>query len=427
MSEQEAQELHASPSASASKGGTPIGFMIFCGAVIALVSMGVRNIVPLWQAPMLQDLGWSSINFTIAIATQNLIWGALSPVFGGLADRFGAAKVLIFGALLQIAGLWVMSMANEPAVFFLSAGLMIGTAQAAAGMGIVLGAIGRLVDESKRTIAFGLITSASSAGMIILTPIGRTLLETQGWSAAFLAVAVLTLPMLLLAPFIGRKRSDGEPTTAAVAHQTVGSALSEALKHKGYILLTIGFFVCGFHVTFVGAHFSNYLESEGLGWQLGATALMIIGVFNVVSCLGVGVIASFLSKKGVLSIIYFGRAALVGAFLLFPLTEWSVYIFSAVLGILWLSTVPPTQGLVAQLFGTQYMTMLFGVVFFSHQIGSFLGAWLGALAFDHLGSYDLIWLASIGLGILSGVCHLFIDERPVDRLQVNTPAATPAE
>jgi predicted MFS family arabinose efflux permease len=304
---------------------------------------------------------------------------------------------------------------------------MIGTAQAAAGMGIVLGAIGRLVDESKRTIAFGLITSASSAGMIILTPIGRTLLETQGWSAAFLAVAVLTLPMLLLAPFIGRKRNDGEPTTAAVAHQTVGSALTEALRHKGYLLLTIGFFVCGFHVTFVGAHFSNYLESEGLGWQLGATALMIIGVFNVVSCLGVGVIVSFLSKKGVLSVIYFGRAALVGAFLLFPVTEWSVYIFSAVLGILWLSTVPPTQGLVAQLFGTQYMTMLFGVVFFSHQIGSFLGAWLGALAFDHLGSYDVIWFASIGLGILSGVCHLFIDERPVGRLRTNTPATTPAE
>ena len=427
MSGNSSQNVSASVNERSSKGGVPVGFMIFCGAVIALVSMGVRNMTPLWQAPMLQDLGWSSSDFTIAIATQNLMWGALSPLFGGLADRFGAPRVLIFGALLQIAGLWIMSMANEPTVFFLSAGLMIGTAQAAAGMGIVLGAIGRLVDESKRTMAFGLITSASSAGMVILTPIGRAFLETQGWSAAFLAIAALSLPMLLLAPFIGRKRTAAEPTTAEVARQTVGAALSEAFKHRGYILLTVGFFVCGFHVTFVGAHFSNYLESAGLGWQLGATALMIIGVFNVFSCLGFGIIASTLSKKGVLSVIYFGRAALFGAFLMFPLTEWSVYIFAAVLGLLWLSTVPPTQGLVAQLFGTQYMTMLFGVVFFSHQIGSFLGAWLGALAFDQLGSYDTIWMASIGLGVLSGICHLFIDESPAARLRTNASAATPAE
>lgn len=426
-----APDMAAPPSADAApraREGIPLGFMVFCGAMIALISMGIRNMTPLWQAPMLTDLGWSSLEFSIAIAVQNLMWGAMAPVFGGLADKYGSAKVLFFGAALQSAGLWVMSQASDPTLFFLSAGVMIGIAQAAAGMGIVMGAIGRIVEERHRTMVFGLMTAASSAGMVVLTPIGRALLDGLGWSDAFMWTAVMSLPMLVLVLFVRSRQDAGDPSTAQIASLTVRQALKEAAGHRDYVLLVIGFFVCGFHVTFIGAHFSKYLDDVGLGWQLGADALMIIGVFNVASCLAVGVVASVLKKKNVLALIYLLRAVAFSLFLVAPTTELTVYVFAAALGILWLSTIPPTQGLVAQMFGTQFMTMLFGVAFFSHQIGSFLGVYLAAEAVDRLGSYDMVWYASIALGVLSAACHLFIDERPVARLRAPEPAeAVPAE
>jgi predicted MFS family arabinose efflux permease len=403
----------------------PLAIMIVAGVLIALLSMGTRNIVPLWQTPMLSDLGWTSTQFSIAIATQNLLWGLFSPVFGGLADKYGSHKVLIFGAVLQALGLWVMSAANTPETFFLSAGVMLGVAQSAAGMGIVLGAIGKVVKEEHRTTAFGLITSASSAGMIVMTPIGQYLLENMTWSDAFVWVAILSTPMIVLAFLIRSGRNADDQTTAGIANQTIGGALTEALSHKGYILLTIGFFVCGFHVTFIGVHLPKYLNDIGLGWQLGAKALMVIGVFNVAACLVVGPLAGRYSKRGILALIYLGRAAVFLGFLMLPPSALTVYVFAAALGVLWLSTVPPTQGLVAQMFGTKYMTMLFGVVFLSHQLGSFLGVTLGAAAFDYLGSYDLVWYTCVALGLIAALFHIFIDERPVDRSHAQ--AAAPAE
>lgn len=406
--------------------GPSVGMMVLAGALLALISMGVRNVIPLWQTPMLQDLGWSSLEFSIALATQNLLWGLFSPVFGAVADKFGSEKTLVFGAMLQAAGLWVMSAATDPTTFFLSAGLMIGIAQSAAGMGIVLGAVGRVVHERHRTMVFGLMTSASSAGMIVMTPIGRGLLESMHWSDAFVGLAIVSLPTIVLALLLRSNQGQGGQSTAATVNLTIGQALGEAAKHRGYKLLVLGFFVCGFHVTFIGVHLPKYLNDIGLGWQLGATALMIIGVFNVASCLAVGVIASVFSKKDVLAAIYILRSAAILAFIMAPPSAWSVYIFAAAIGVLWLSTVPPTQGIVAQVFGTQYMTMLFGVVFLSHQIGSFLGVYLGAVAADRFGNYDLVWFAAIGLGILAAVCHIFIDERPVERAPT-TPAPAPAE
>lgn len=403
----------------------PLALMIVAGALVALLSMGIRSIVPLWQTPMLTDLAWTSTQFSIAIATQNLLWGLFSPVFGGLADKYGSHKVLIFGAMLQAGGLWVMSMASTPTAFFLSAGLMLGIAQSAAGMGIVLGAIGKVVKEEHRTTAFGVITAASSAGMIVLTPVGRALLENLSWSEAFMWVSILSLPMIVLAFLIRSGRNADNLSTAGVANQTIGGALTEALSHKGYILLTIGFFVCGFHVTFIGVHLPKYLNDLGLGWQLGAEALMIVGVFNVAACLAVGPLAGKFSKRGILAMIYLGRSAVFLGFLMLPPSEITVYVFAATLGVLWLSTVPPTQGLVAQMFGTKYMTMLFGVVFLSHQLGSFLGVTLGAAAFDYLGSYDLVWYACVALGLIAALFHIFIDERPVERMQPDTPQ--PAE
>lgn len=416
------REVRAAGALGPERRELPVGAIVFAGALIALLSMGVRSVLPLWQTPMLQDLGWTSFEFSVALATQNLLWGAFSPLFGALADRFGAWSSLLVGAMLQAAGLWVMSAAADPTAFFLSAGLMIGVAQSASGMGIVLGAVGRVVPERHRTMAFGLITSASSAGMIVVTPIGRALLETQGWADAFVGLAILSLPMIALAFLMRTRRGHGGGGDAA--RITIGQALGEAARHRGYVLLVIGFFVCGFHVTFIGVHLPKYLNDIGLGWQLGATAMMIIGVFNVASCLAVGVVASAVSKKGVLAMIYIGRAVAIAAFVLAPPSEWSVYLFAATIGVLWLSTVPPTQGIVAQVFGTQHMTMLFGIVFLSHQVGSFLGVTLGARAFDALGSYDLVWYAAVGLGILAAVCHILIDEKPVTR---TAAAPAPAE
>ncbi|MGZ0189009.1 MAG: MFS transporter, partial [Alphaproteobacteria bacterium] len=290
------QQFMAAP-AVGRRTGIPIGFMIFCGAAIALMSMGIRSILPLWQTPMLDELGWTSLQFSIALATQNLLWGAFSPIFGAIADKFGSEKVLTFGALLQVAGIWLMSQVSDPTMFFLSGGVMIGIAQSAAGMGIVLGAIGRLVEPRHRTMAFGLITSASSAGMIVMTPIGRSLLENNAWSDAFVMLSIIAVPMVLLTLFVRSNQNTGDLSTAAVAKLTIGEALGEALRHRGYVLLIFGFFVCGFHVTFIGVHLPKYLNDAGIGWQVAANALMIIGVFNVAACLAVGVIASTFSHK----------------------------------------------------------------------------------------------------------------------------------
>ena len=424
----EAVRRAAAPGGAARRLGPSIGLMVFAGALLALISMGIRSIMPLWQTPMLQDLGWSSLEFSIALAAQNLLWGLFSPVFGALADKFGSEKTLAFGAMLQAAGLWVMSAATDPTMIFLSAGLMIGIAQSAAGMGIVLGAVGRVVHERHRTLVFGLMTSASSAGMIVMTPIGRALLESMHWSDAFVWLAVISLPTIILAFLLRSNQAAGGPSTAAIANLTIREALGEAAKHRGYKLLVLGFFVCGFHVTFIGVHLPKYLNDIGLGWQLGANALMIIGVFNVASCMAVGVVASAISKKGVLAAIYLLRAIAIMAFVMAPPSAWAVYIFAAAMGVLWLSTVPPTQGIVVQVFGAQYMTMLFGFVFLSHQLGSFLGVYLGAEAVDRLGSYDLVWYAAVALGLLAAVCHIFIDERPVERAPTAAALApTPAE
>lgn len=400
------------PTASAA---SSIGLMVFAGMMIALFSMGIRNIVPLWQTPMLQDLGWTSVEFSFAIGVQNLMWGFFAPVFGGLADKYGARTVLVFGALLQAGGIWVMSQASTPQLFFVSAGLMLGFAQSAAGMGIVLGAVGRVVHERHRTMAFGLITSASSAGMIVLTPVGEALLTTFAWSDAFVWLAALSLPMVVFAFFINGRKDEDDPSTAEIAKLTVGAALSEAFRHRGYLLLVLGFFVCGFHVTFIAVHLPKYLNDIGLGWELGAKALMIIGVFNVAACLAVGVVATWIQKRTVLAIIYLLRGAVILGFVMAPPSEWSVYLFAAGIGVLWLSTIPPTQAIVAQVFGTQYMTMLFGVAFLSHQLGSFLGVYLGAEAVDRLGSYELVWYAAVALGIFAAICHILIDERPIER------------
>ena len=393
--------------------GRPIVLVAAAAAVIALLSMGLRSAIPLYQVPMLTEVGWGRTEFALALGIQQLLWGAFSPVFGGFADRYGAGKVLAFGGMLYAAGLALMAFSTDPLSFTVTAGLMVGSAQAAAGMGIALGSVGRMVPEEKRSWAFGIVTMGSSAGMLVILPIGQVFLEAFGWSMGFIAMACLALIMVPLAfPLSGRPTG---PTAGAVANLTIGAALREAFRHRPYLLLVTGFFVCGFHVSFIGTHLPAYVSDLGLPPETGAFALMLIGIVNVFAAYASGILGGRFSKTKLLSLMYLSRAVFIAAMLLAPPTQLTIYLFAAGMGLFWLSTVPLTSGLVAIMFGTQYMTMLFGFVFFGHQVGSFLGVYLGGLLFDQTGSYNVVWWIGAALGIFAALIHLPISEKPVER------------
>ena len=394
--------------------GPPILLVVGAAALLALLSMGIRASIPLYQVPMLADVGWEGRSaFAMAIAIQNLMWGILGPVFGGLADKFGPARVLMFGAALSAAGLALMAFSTDPLSFTITAGLIAGSGQAAAGMGIALGAVGRMVPAERRSWAFGIVTMGSSAGFLVILPVGQIFLESFGWSMGVLALGLLACLMIPLAyPMSGKATG---PTVGAAANLTIGGALREAFQHRSYILLITGFFVCGFHVAFIGTHLPAYITDLGLEAKVGAIALMLIGIVNILGAYISGVLGDRISKPWLLSAIYIGRAFVIAGMLLAPASEWTIYAFSAGMGLLWLSTVPLTSALVGVMFGTQYMTMLMGFVFFSHQVGSFLGVYLGGLLFDVTGSYTIVWWIGAGLGIFAAIVHIPISEKPVVR------------
>jgi predicted MFS family arabinose efflux permease len=393
--------------------GRPVVLVVAAAAIIAMLSMGLRAAIPLYQVPMLTEVGWGRTEFALALALQQLLWGAFSPVFGGIADKVGPGRVLAFGGLLYSAGLALMAFSTDPATFTITAGLMVGTAQAAAGMGIAIGSVGRMVPEERRSWAFGIVTMGSSAGMLVILPVGQVFLDAFGWSMGFVAMGCLALVMVpLVFPLSGKPAG---PTVGAVANMTIGQALREAFRHRSYLLLVLGFFVCGFHVSFIGTHLPAYITDLGLPPATGAAALMTIGVVNVISAYTAGVLGGRFSKTKMLSLMYLSRAIFITAMMLAPKTELTIYAFAFGLGLFWLSTVPLTSGLVAVMFGTQYMTMLFGFVFFSHQVGSFLGVYLGGLLFDQTGSYDVVWWMGVGLGLFAALVHLPISEKPVQR------------
>ncbi|HKK30696.1 MAG TPA: MFS transporter, partial [Alphaproteobacteria bacterium] len=351
--------------------------------------------------------------FALSLAVQQLLWGAFSPLFGGFADKFGPGRILALGGFLYAAGLALMAFSTDPLSFTLTAGLMVGTAQAAAGMSIALGAVGRMVPEERRSWAFGIVTMGSSAGMLVILPIGQAFLEVFGWSMGFVAMACLALVMIPLAfPLSGKPAG---PTVGAIANLTVGQALREAFRHRSYLLLVAGFFVCGFHVSFIGTHLPAYVTDLGLPPETGAGALMTIGVVNIFGAYIAGILGGRYSKALMLSGMYLARAVFIAAMLFAPPTQLTIYLFAAAMGLFWLSTVPLTSGLVAVMFGTQYMTMLFGFVFFSHQVGSFLGVYLGGLLFDQTGSYEVVWWIGAALGVAAALIHLPIRETPVAR------------
>jgi len=383
--------------------------VVIAGAIVSLISYGVRADFGLFQDPMLATRGWSRETFALALAIQNLMWGLGQPFAGAIADRYGAGRVLAGGALLYAAGIALGAVVEGSFALHLTLGVMTGLGLSGASMFIVLGAFGRLLPPERRAWASGIATAAGSLGQFLFAPIGQGFIAAWGWPVALVLLAAAALPII---PVAAALRSCSEPAVAQEQQQTLGAALREASAHRSYWLLIAGFFVCGFHLAFIQVHMPAYIAGFGLSPAVGAWAIGFVGLFNTVGAYAAGVLAGRRSKKNLLSAIYLGRALVIALFVLTPVTTLSVLAFSAAMGLLWLSTVPPTSGLVALMFGPRYMSMLFGVVFFSHQIGAFIGVWLGGWAYDAYGSYTLVWWISVGLGIASAALHWPIAERP---------------
>jgi MFS family permease len=389
---------------------------IGAGSFIVLLSFGIRSSFGLFLQPMSIDLGSGREVFALAMAIQNLVWGAAQPLIGMIADRFGVARTVAAGALLYAAALYLMATAASAFDLHLSAGLLIGLALGGTGFGVVLAAVGRAVPTEARSMALGLTTAIGSFGQFVMPPIGQALISGYGWQTTLMLFALGSLLMIAAAGGLRSPRTGAQvPDT-----QTIGGALSEASHHAGYLYLTAGFFVCGWHVAFIAVHLPAYLADGGIGAGVAAWCLALVGLFNVIGSYCAGVLGGRFSKKYCLSFLYTARSLLILVFIMVPLSITSALVFSAIMGLLWLSTVPLTSGLVAQIFGPRYMATLFGIVFLSHQVGSFLGVWLGGYLYDTYGSYDLIWWLSIALGLIAALLHWPIDERAVARLRAQT-------
>jgi MFS family permease len=386
-----------------------------------LLAFGPRSSMGFFQLPVLQETGWDRATFGFAMALQNLCWGLGQPIFGAIADRYGTWRVILTGALLYTLGLVVMAFAAAPTWLYIGGGVLVGLGVAASSFGIILASLARLVSAEKRSLVFGLGTAAGSAGMFIFPPISQGLIDSLGWSDSLLVLSAIMLVIPVLAiPLRGNAASSKFVNTELA--QSIPAALSEAFSNKGYLLLTSGFFVCGFQVAFITAHFPAYISDLGIEARWAVIAISLIGFFNIIGSLASGIIGQYYSKPILLSFIYIARSIAFSAFLLAPASPTSIVIFSVVIGILWLSTVAPTNGLVAVMFGTRYLGMLGGIVFFSHQIGSFLGVWMGGVLYDKTGSYDVVWWLGVALGIFAAIVHWPIREEPVRRETVVSSA-----
>ena len=392
--------------------------VLLCGAAIVTVSMGIRHGFGLWLQPVTVERGWSRETFAFAIAVQNLAWGAVGPFTGMIADRFGAFRVLVVGALLYALGLVLMGLSTSGLAFTGSAGLLIGMAQSGTTYAVIYGVIGRNVDASKRSWAMGVAAAAGSFGQFLMVPVENGLIGNFGWQTALFILGCAALVIVPLA-FGLHERDLG--AQASAAQQSIASAVREAVSNRSFQLLTAGYFVCGFQVVFIGVHLPSYLKDHGLDGNVATTALALIGLFNVFGTYAAGVLGQRLAKRHILSTIYLLRSLTILAFITLPLTPMSVYVFASLMGLLWLSTIPPTNAVIAQVFGAQYLSMLGGFVFFSHQIGSFLGVWLGGKLYGATGSYDVVWWLTIALGVFAALVN-----QPVRETAVVRPAVAAA-
>ncbi|MGB8552650.1 MAG: MFS transporter [Pseudolabrys sp.] len=387
--------------------------VVACGCLIAMISFGPRSSLGFFLTPLSQTNHWGRDVFAFAVAIQNLLWGIGQPFAGAIADRFGTNRVLCVGAVLYALGLAIMARSTTPGELSLSAGVLIGLGLSGCSFNIVLGAFGKLLPEKWRTLAFGAGTAAGSFGQFLYSPVAVALMDKFGWQQALLIFAGVTLLILPLALALATPAGQSPPATRAT--QSARQAFAEAFSHRSYVLLVLGFFTCGFQLAFITVHLPSYLVDRGLSAEIGGWTLAVIGMFNIVGSLGSGWLSNRMPKRYLLSSIYFIRAVAIVAFITLPASPIATLTFGAVTGLMWLSTVPPTSALVAVMFGTRWLAMLFGFAFFSHQVGGFLGVLIGGIAFERTGSYDLVWWLSVLFGVLSAVINLPIVEKPVTR------------
>lgn len=384
------------------------GVALVCGSLILLISLGVRHAFGLFLQPVSMDQGWGRETFAFAIALQNLVWGVSQPFTGMLSDRFGAKPVVAIGAVFYGAGLWTMSVVGGEGIFILGAGVLIGLGLSGTTFPVIFAAISRLVAPERRSLAMGITMSVGSFGQFAMLPISLGLIVAFEWQTALVALSILALAMFPLAFGI---RNAAAPIASADEDVSFGQALRDAFGQRDFWLLSLGFFACGFQVVFIAVHLPAFLADEGLGSGVATTVLALIGLVNIAGTYYAGLWGGRHRKPMLLSWIYLGRAAAIAAFVLLPVTATSAYVFGAIMGLFWLSTVPLTNGTVASVFGVKHMSMLAGIVFFAHQLGSFAGGWMGGWLYDRTGSYDIAWGIAIGLSILSAVLNWPITER----------------
>ena len=384
--------------------------VLLCGAMIVTLSMGIRHGFGLWLQPITMDRGWTRETFAFALAVQNLAWGIAGPFAGALADRFGAFRVLIAGSLLYAGGLVLMGLSTSGLAFTGSAGLLLGMAQSGTTYAVVYGVIGRNVAAEKRSWAMGVAAAAGSFGQFLMVPTENWLIGHLGWQQALFVLGCVALAIIPLAAGLKEPKFVVNPL-----QQSLGAALREAFAYPSFLLLMAGYFVCGFQVVFIGVHMPSYLKDHGLSQDVATGALALIGLFNVIGTYTAGTLGQRLPKRYILSTIYALRSVAILVFLNVPLSPTSVYVFASVMGVLWLSTVPPTNAVVAQIFGVRYLSMLGGFVFLSHQVGSFLGVWLGGKLYDTTGSYDVVWWIAVGLGVFAALVNLPVRESAIVR------------
>ncbi|MDB5508988.1 MAG: transporter [Hyphomicrobiales bacterium] len=392
----------------------PPELVILAACMISMLTFGPRAASGNFQLPIMTANSWGSDTFSFALAIQNLLWGIGQPFAGALADRFGTRFVLSGGALLYAAGLALMSISSTPATFTFSAGLLIGFGLSGCSMSLVVGALAKLLPDSKRAMAFGLVTAAGSFGQFLFSPLSGFMIESLGWMTTTVLFGALMLCILPLSIMVA-----SAPMTAAAVgaprQQTTREALSEAFAHRSYVLVVLGFFTCGFQLAFITVHFQKYVVEAGLPASVGYWAFALVGLFNIIGSLTSGYLSNRMPRRYILSIIYMSRAITTAVFIMAPPTMIGAYLFGAISGLLWLSTVPPTSAIIGHMFGTRYFAMLYGFAFFSHQVGGFLGVLLGGVLRESTGSYDIVWWLSIALGIASALINLPIVEKPIVR------------
>ncbi len=408
--------MHATVEKTTSFGWRTPAVVVICGCLIAMISFGPRSSLGFFLTPLSQSNHWGRDVFAFAVAIQNLLWGIGQPFAGGIADRFGTNRVLCVGALLYALGLVIMARSTTPEELSLSAGVLIGLGLSGCSFNIVLGAFGKLLPEKWRSLAFGAGTAAGSFGQFLYSPIAVALMDKFGWQETLLIFGGVTLLILPLSLALATSIAPTGQASVAKPTQSARQAFAEAFGHRSYVLLVLGFFTCGFQLAFITVHLPSYLIDRGMSAEIGGWTLAVIGMFNIIGSLGSGWLSNRMPKRYLLSSIYFIRAVAIVAFITLPASPTATLVFGAVTGLMWLSTVPPTSALVAVMFGTRWLAMLFGFAFFSHQVGGFLGVLIGGIAFERTGSYDLVWWLSVLFGVLSAVINLPIVEKPVARL-----------